>query len=142
MIINNRKDLDAAPSAERERFMLHLSSTIHKWRWNGSDWEQYENTDSIERFGFTLDDFPDAPVPPKPDHDPEKKQTKQRIEEIQQQLKEIDREYGPRGYRDAVIEGQIQVHEKQVEYAREGEDKASPLREEKKDLESKLGEYS
>ena len=82
MIINNRKDLDAARAADRERFMLHLSSTIHKWRWNGSDWEQYENTDSIERFDFTLDDFPDAPVPPVPDKSPDEKEAEAERERL------------------------------------------------------------
>ena len=74
MLINTRKDLDAAPAAERERFMLQLSGTIHKWRWNDTEWEQYADTSTIERFGFTLDDFPDAPVPAEPDYSPDEKE--------------------------------------------------------------------
>ena len=74
MIINTRKDLDAAPAAERERFMLQLSGTIHKWRWNDTEWEQYADTSTIERFGFTVDDFPDATVPPMPDKSPDEKE--------------------------------------------------------------------
>ena len=41
MIINNRSDLDAAPAEQREQFMKRLALSVHKWRWNGSDWEQY-----------------------------------------------------------------------------------------------------
>ena len=74
MLINTRKDLDAAPAAERERFMVQLSGTIYKWRWNDTEWEQYADTSAIERFGFTLDDFPDAPVPPMPDESPDEKE--------------------------------------------------------------------
>ena len=73
MIINNRSDFDAAPAEQREQFMKRLALSVHKWRWTGSDWEQYENTDSINRFGFTVADFPDAPVPAKPDYNPDDK---------------------------------------------------------------------
>jgi len=85
MIINNRSDLDAAPAEQREQFMKRLSLSIHKWRWNGSDWEQYENTDSIERFGFTPADFPDAPTPEKPNYNPDQRQLEQEAEEARTQ---------------------------------------------------------
>lgn len=82
MLINTRKDLDAAPAAERERFMLQLSGTIHKCRWNDTEWEQYADTSTIERFGFTLDDFPDAPLPPIPDKSPDEKEAQAERERL------------------------------------------------------------
>ena len=85
MIINNRSDFDAAPAEQREQFMKRLALSIHKWRWNGSDWEQYENTDSIDRFGFTVADFPDAPVPAKPDYNPDERALEREADEVRTQ---------------------------------------------------------
>ena len=85
MIINNRSDFDAAPAEQREQFMKRLALSVHKWRWTGSDWEQYENTDSINRFGFTVADFPDAPVPAKPDYNPDERALEQEADEVRTQ---------------------------------------------------------
>jgi hypothetical protein len=71
MIINNRKDLDAAPADTRERFIAGLAASIKKWNWENGDWVIRQNTTDIERFGFTLDDFPDAPIPDMPDYNPD-----------------------------------------------------------------------
>ena len=71
MIINNRKDLDAAPADTRERFIASLAASINQWKWEGGDWVIRQNTTDIERFGFTIDDFPDAPVAEMPDYNPD-----------------------------------------------------------------------
>ena len=77
MIINNRKDLDAAPADTRERFIASLAASINKWSWENGEWVIRQNTTDIERFGFTLDDFPDAPVPDMPDYNPEERALEQ-----------------------------------------------------------------
>ena len=71
MIINNRKDLDAAPADTRERFIAGLAASINKWSWENGEWVIRQNVTDIERFGFTLDDFPDAPIPEMPDYNPD-----------------------------------------------------------------------
>ena len=77
MIINNRKDLDAAPTDTRERFISGLAASINQWKWENGEWVIRQNTTDIERFGFTLDDFPDAPVPDMPDYNPEERALEQ-----------------------------------------------------------------
>jgi hypothetical protein len=71
MIINDRKDLDAAPAAVRERFMGGIASSINQWKWENGDWVLRQNATDIERFGFTVADFPDAPVPEMPAYNPD-----------------------------------------------------------------------
>ena len=71
MIINNRKDLDAAPADTRECFIAGLAASINKWNWENGEWVICQNTTDIERFDFTLDDFPNAPVPEVPDYNPD-----------------------------------------------------------------------
>ena len=77
MIINNRKDLDAAPADTRERFIASLAASINQWKWENGDWVIRQNTTDIERFGFTIDDFPDAPVAEMPDYNPEERALEQ-----------------------------------------------------------------
>lgn len=67
MIINNRKDLDNAPSEVKEKFINALAHTINKWQWDGEDWTLVQNITEIERFGFELSDFSNPPVMEKPD---------------------------------------------------------------------------
>ena len=135
MLINTRKDLDAAPAAERERFMKRLALSIYKWQWNGSDWEQYENTDSIERFGFTLDDFPDAPVPPEPDYNPDEKEVQAERDRLQSQLDSIDARYhSDRSWREHVIANPDKFDPEAVERLQAAEDEAQPLRDELAEL--------
>ena len=71
MIINTRKDFDALPEADQQVFKARLAGTIYGWSWVNGEWVQTTNTKTIERFGFTLDDFPDAPVPDKPTGNPD-----------------------------------------------------------------------
>jgi len=85
MIINDRKDLDAAPDDVRERFVNALAGSINKYVWNGSEWTLEQNTTEIERFGFTLADFPDAPVPDMPAYNPDQRQLEQEAEEARTQ---------------------------------------------------------
>jgi len=85
MIINNRKDLEAAPDDVRERFVNSLAGSINKYVWNGSEWTLEQNTSEIERFGFTLADFPDAPVPEAPTYNPDERQLEQEAEEVRTQ---------------------------------------------------------
>ena len=85
MIINDRKDLDAAPDDVRDRFLASLAGSINKYVWNGSDWVLEQNTTEIERFGFTLEDFPDAPVPDKPDYNPDERALEQEADEVRTQ---------------------------------------------------------
>ena len=77
MIINDRKDLDAAPDDVRDRFLTSLAGSINKYVWDGTDWVLEQNTAEIERFGFTLEDFPDAPVPDMPDYNPDQRALEQ-----------------------------------------------------------------
>jgi len=71
MIINNRKDLDAAPDDVRERFVNSLAGSIKKYVWKDSEWTLEQNAAEIDRFGFTVADFPDAPVPEMPSYNPD-----------------------------------------------------------------------
>ena len=71
MIINTRKDFDALPEPDQQVFKARLAGTIYGWSWVNGEWVQTTNTKTIERFGFTLDDFPDAPVPDKPTGNPD-----------------------------------------------------------------------
>ena len=77
MIINSRKDLDAAPADTRERFIAGLAASINQWKWENGEWVIRQNTTDIERFGFTLGDFPDAPVPEMPEYNPEERALEQ-----------------------------------------------------------------
>ena len=77
MIINDRKDLDAAPPEIREQFMTRLANGINRWVWDGNDWVIQQDDSTITRYGFTLADFPDAPVPEMPDYNPDEKALQQ-----------------------------------------------------------------
>jgi len=85
MIINNRKDLDAAPDDVRERFVNALAGSINKYVWNGTEWTLEQNTSEIEKFDFSLDDFPDAPVPEMPAYNPDERALEQEAEEVRTQ---------------------------------------------------------
>ena len=85
MIINDRKDLNAAPDDVRDRFLASLAGGINKYAWNGGDWVLEQNTTEIERFGFTLADFPDAPTPDRPTYNPEERAIEQEADEVRTQ---------------------------------------------------------
>ena len=85
MIINDRKDLDAASDDARDRFLVSLARSINKYVWNGGEWVLEQNTTEIERFGFTLADFSDAPVPDKPTYNPDERALEQEADEVRTQ---------------------------------------------------------
>jgi hypothetical protein len=82
MIINTRQDLDAAPADAKDSFMALLALGINSWSWADGQWTLQQNTATIERFGFTLADFSDAPVPEMPDYNPDAQAAEQLAEEI------------------------------------------------------------
>ena len=70
-LINSREDLDNAPDDVRELYMVRLAAGINRWVWQGGDWVLVQDTSTIERYGFTLEDFSDAPTPDKPTNNPD-----------------------------------------------------------------------
>ena len=85
MIINSRKDLDNAPQDVREKFMHRLAWSINKYEWDGSDWKLVQDDGTLVKFGFTTADFPDAPVPEKPDYNPDERAREQEANEVRTQ---------------------------------------------------------
>lgn len=81
MIINDRKDLDAAPADVRDAFLARLAGSINKYVWNGTEWLLEQDTATIAKLGFTVADFPDAPVPEMPDYNPDERALEQQREE-------------------------------------------------------------
>ena len=70
--VNDRADLDALDPAARAAFLERLARSL--WRLERDDahqrWIAVEDPRAIERFGFTVDDFPNAPKPDLPDWTP------------------------------------------------------------------------
>lgn len=60
-IINSKADIDALPPEERSDWLVRLAATIHRQNEDGS---VTTDTSTISRFGYALEDFPDAPVTP------------------------------------------------------------------------------
>jgi len=93
-MFNSRKDLDAAPAEQKEKFFGLLAASINKWSWDGVEWVLGQNTTEIEKFDFTLDDFPEAPIPEMPAYNPDERALEQEAEEVRTQrdalLKESD----------------------------------------------------
>ena len=73
----------------RDRFLSRLASTINKYKWDGSDWNLTQDESSIQRFGFTADDFPNAPIPEKPNYDPDERELEQRAAQIRQERNDL-----------------------------------------------------
>ena len=92
MIINTRKDLDAAPDDVREQFINRLASTINKHVWDGSGWVLKQDETSIARFGFTAVDFPDAPVPEVPGYNPDQQERERLAAEVPGERKKREAE--------------------------------------------------
>lgn len=70
--INTRADLDAIKGTEQyDRFLRFLAGTINRWRWQGGEWVLTRRSAAIARFGYAVEDFPDAPVPDKPTDNPD-----------------------------------------------------------------------
>ena len=89
MIINNRKDLDSAPQNVKNKKMKKLANSINRWEWISGEWKIVQHTKSIERFGFTLDDFPDAPVPQKPTYNQDDRRREQAENEVREERNNI-----------------------------------------------------
>ena len=73
MIINNRQDYDSLSPTDQAAFKARLGGGIYGWRWQDGEWVQTMHTGTIERFGFGIEDFPDAPIPPMPTYNPDEK---------------------------------------------------------------------
>jgi hypothetical protein len=84
MIVNNRTDLDALPKDEQAQFKSRLAAGINSWQWVDGDWALTQNTETLERFDFTLADFPDAPVPDKPETNPDEQEQERKVAEVQE----------------------------------------------------------
>jgi len=67
-IINTKEDVTALSEAERNQFIQSLRGTL--WRLSKDDdlktWVATEDNTTIQRFGFTRDNFPDAVAPALP----------------------------------------------------------------------------
>jgi len=71
-IINTRQDLEELRGApEYQQFVTRLSRSINQWKWRNGEWHLETNTVEIKRYDFELSDFPDAPIPEKPDYNPD-----------------------------------------------------------------------
>jgi len=81
MTINSKTDLDAAPSEVRDLFVQRLAAGIHYWTWENAEWVLKQNTSTLEQFGFTVADFPDAPKPEKPDYNPDEREAQRKVDE-------------------------------------------------------------
>ena len=73
MIINTRADYEAATEQDQARFRAAIAAGINRWKWSGKEWKMEQDTSNLDAFGFTLDDFPDAPTPEKPDYNPDER---------------------------------------------------------------------
>lgn len=92
MIINSKDDLNYLSDQERETFKSRLARSIYGWDWSEGEWVQTVNTATIEQFGFTISDFPDASKPEMPTFNPDE-------QEIERQNKEAE-ENRQAAYRD------------------------------------------
>jgi len=106
MIINTRKDLDAAPDHIREQFMQRLAGTINKYEWDGSDWVLVQDDSSIVKFDFTVADFPEPPVPEKPDYNPDQRALEQQANEARTQRDALLAESDWTQVLDAPVDGE------------------------------------
>lgn len=71
--INTRADLDAVDGTpEHAEFMAALAGSIYRLEKDDAvqAWQVVQDTRTIERFGFTLADFPQAAAPALPDYVP------------------------------------------------------------------------
>lgn len=128
-MINSRKDYDNASPDEQQQFHRLLASSINKWQWEGDEWIIRQNTTTISRFGFAAEDFPEAPVPPQPDYNPDEREAQKNQESIRSELDALDqRTATTREWREYIIANPNDFHSKAVERAQEIEDKAANLR--------------
>ena len=81
MIVNNRTDFAALSQADQAKFKTRLAASIYGWEWQDGEWVQKISTSTIERFGFGLDDFPDAPMPEQHTNNPDEDAKAQELAE-------------------------------------------------------------
>lgn len=73
-MINTRQDLDSiAGTPEHAAFISMLEGSLWRVEWddNAKTWRRVEDNTTIERFGFTREDFPNARAPDLPAYEPE-----------------------------------------------------------------------
>ena len=70
--VNSKQDIESLPEAQKSEWLDRLARSI--WRLERDDdnqrWLLVEDTATIDRFGYTTDDFPDAPKPDTPEWKP------------------------------------------------------------------------
>jgi hypothetical protein len=81
MIINTRADLDTLSAADQDVFKARLAAGIYNWQWIDGQWVLQESTTTLEQFGFTVADFPNAPKPEKPDYNPDEREAQRKVDE-------------------------------------------------------------
>ena len=82
MIINNAKDLNAAPNDVRDSFIARLAAGVNRWEWQNGDWVLTQDAATAEKFGLDASSLPGAPIPEKPSYDPDERQLEQEAEEV------------------------------------------------------------
>ena len=87
MTINSKTDLDMASQEVRELFIERLVAGVYSWEWKDGQWVLKANTDTLDAFGLSLSDYPDAPKPEKPDYNPDEVEAQRKAEEAQEQRK-------------------------------------------------------
>lgn len=60
-IINTKADIDSLPADEKSAWLARLAATIHQQQ---DDDSIITDISSIERFGYAIEDFPDAAITP------------------------------------------------------------------------------
>jgi hypothetical protein len=81
IIINTRADLDTLSTADQAVFKARLAAGIYNWQWVDGQWVLQTSTTTLEQFGFTVADFPDAPKPEKPDYNPDEREAQRKADE-------------------------------------------------------------
>ena len=72
MIINTKADYEAASEQEQQRFRASIAAGVHKWKWNGAEWELKTDYSQAEAFGLSKKSLPDI-KPEKPDYNPDER---------------------------------------------------------------------
>ena len=76
MIINTRADYEAATEQEQARFRAAIATGVHKWTWNGAEWELKTDYSQAEAFGLSKKSLPDI-QPETPDYSPDERAREQ-----------------------------------------------------------------
>ena len=81
MIINTKADYEAAPKHEQQRFRAAIAASVHRWKWNGAEWELKTDYAQAEAFGLSKKSLPDI-KPEKPDYNPDERAREQLAADI------------------------------------------------------------